>query len=92
MQVDHRELAGGLGVAVGHRHHGGLLQAEDVVDLVLGRERIHQRQLGGAGIAEQVLDAFLLQEIEEGALSGHDRQRRSPNLVVVSDGRRPRYQ
>ena len=60
MEVRDRELAGRLRVAVRHRHDGGLLQAEHVAQLVLGRERIHQRQLGGAGIAEQDLDAFLL--------------------------------
>ena len=82
MQVDHRELAGRLRIAVRHRHDGSFLQAEDVTNLVLGRERIHQRQLGGAGIAEQILHAFLFQEIEEGALSGHDRQRKSSRLLL----------
>ena len=77
-RLTHRELAGGLRVAVGHRHQGGLLQAEDVADVVLGRERIHQRQLGGAGIAEHDLDALLLEQIEEGALSGHHGHRWSP--------------
>ena len=71
VEVDHRELAGGLGVAVGHRHHGRLLQAEDVADVVLDRERVHQRQLGGAGVAEHDADALLLQQVEERALSGH---------------------
>ena len=52
VEVEHRELAGGLGVAVGHRHQRGLLQAEDVADVVLDREGVHQRQFGGAGIAE----------------------------------------
>ena len=80
VQVDHGELAGGLRIAVRHRHDGRLLQAEDVAQLVLGRERIHQRQFGGAGIAEHDLDAFLLQQIEEGALSGHDGQRNPPNV------------
>ena len=70
-KLTHRELAGGLRVAVGHRHDGGLLQAEHVADLVLGRERIHQRQLGGAGIAEHDLDALLLEQFEEGVLAGH---------------------
>ena len=34
MQVHHRELAGRLRVAVGHRHHDGLLQAEHVAHVV----------------------------------------------------------
>ena len=82
VEVRHRELAGRLRVAVGHRHHGGLLQAEHVAQLVLGRERVHQRQLGGAGIAEQNLDAFLLEQLQEGALSGHDGQRRLQSVLA----------
>ena len=71
VEVEHRELAGGLGVAVGHRHQRGLLQAEDVADVVLDREGVHQRQFGGAGIAEHDPDALLLEQIEEGAFTGH---------------------
>ena len=48
--------------------------------LILGRERIHQRQFGGAGVAEHDLDALLLEQIEEGALSGHDGQDDLPIL------------
>ena len=69
VEIDDGELARRLGVAVGHRHDGGLLQAEQVAQLVLGRERIHQRQFGGAGIAEHDLHAFLLEQVEEGTLS-----------------------
>ena len=74
MEIEDREPAGSLGVTVRHRHEGGFLQAEDVFDVMLDREGIHQRQLGGAGIAEHHLDAFLLQQLEEGTLSGHDGQ------------------
>ena len=74
MQVDDRELAGGLRVAVRHRHHGGFLQAEHVTHLVVDRERVHQRQFGGARIAEQHLDAFLFEQLQERALSGNDGQ------------------
>ena len=77
VQVDDRELAGGLRVAVRHRHHGGLLERQHVTHLVVDRERIHQWQFGGAGIAEHHLDAFLLEQFEEGALSGHGRQSRN---------------
>ena len=74
VEIDHCELARRLRIAVRHRHDGRFLQAQQVAQLVLGRERIHQRQFGGAGIAEHDLDALLLQNIEEGALSGHDGQ------------------
>ena len=66
------ELAGGLRIAVGHRHDGGFLQPQHIADLVLGREGIHQRQLGRAGIAEDDLDALLLEQFEERMLAGHD--------------------
>jgi hypothetical protein len=61
VKIDHGELAGGLRVAVGHADHGRFLQAEHVAQLVVDRERVHQRQFGGAGIAEQNLDALLLE-------------------------------
>ena len=51
--------------------------------LVLDREGVHQRQLGGAGIAEHDLDALLLEQIEEGTLSGHDGQRNPPTVGAV---------
>ena len=38
------------------------------------RERIHERQFRGAGIAEHDLDAFLLEQVKESALSGHHGQ------------------
>ncbi len=78
VEVAHRQLAGRLRIAVRHRHDGGLLQAEHVADLVLGCERIHQRQLGGAGIAEHDLDALLLEQLEERMLAGHDGHEGSP--------------
>jgi hypothetical protein len=71
MQIEHGQLAGGLGVAVGHRHQRSLLQAEDVADVVFDREGIHQRQLSGAGVAEHDSNALLLQQVEEGAFTGH---------------------
>ena len=74
VEVDHRELARCLRISIRHRHDGGFLQTQQIAQLVLGRERVHQRQFGGTGIAEHDLDALLLQNVEEGALSGHDGQ------------------
>src|SRR5215467_238551 len=90
MEIDYRELARRLRIAVRHRHDRRLLQAEQVAQLVLGRERIHQRQFGGAGISEHDLDAFLLEQIEEGALSGHDGQDVLPGLGVSGGASRRR--
>jgi hypothetical protein len=74
VEVDDCEFARGLPIAVGHRHDGCLLQAEHIAQLVLGRECIHEGQFGRAGIAEHDFHALLLEQIEEGTLSGHDGQ------------------
>ena len=71
VKVDHRELARRLRIAVRHADDGRFLQAEHVAQLVVDRERVHQRQFGGAGIAEQNVDALLLEQFQEGAFSGH---------------------
>ena len=63
MDVGNGELARGLGIAVRHRHHRRFLERQHVAQPGLDRQRVHQRQLGGAGIAEDELDAFLLQEL-----------------------------
>jgi len=60
-----------LRVTVGHADHARFLQSEHIAQLVLPRERVHQRQFGGAGIAEQDLDPFLLQKLKERASSTH---------------------
>ncbi len=83
VKIEHREFAGGLRIAVRHRHQRRLLQAEDVADVVLDREGIHQRQFGGAGIAEHHLDALLLEQIEEGAFSTHNGQGGPPWIFRI---------
>ena len=72
VQVDDREPAGRLRIAVGHADDDRLLQGEHVAQVVLGRERVHQRQFGGARIAEDDVDALLLEQLQEGTLSGHE--------------------
>jgi hypothetical protein len=52
------------------------LKGEDVADACLAREAVHERQLGRAGIAEHHLDAFLLEDLEEGLLAGREGHRR----------------
>ena len=86
MEIEHREIAGGLRIAVGHRHQRGLLKPENVTDVVLDREGVHQRQFGGAGIAEHDRDALLLEQIEEGAFSGHYGQDSPPSVVIPGRG------
>ncbi len=61
------EPARGACEAVGHRQHDRLLQAEDVAHLGVVGERVHDRQLGRAGVAEDLCDAFGLKQLDEGA-------------------------
>ena len=63
-------LPAGAREAVGHRHHQRLLQAQHVGEVRMVLERMHDRQLGGAGIAEQMRDALVLQEGEKGGAAG----------------------
>ncbi len=81
VQIDDGELARRLGVAVRHGDDHRLLQAEHVAQLVLRREGIHERQFRGPGIAEHDLDALLLEQVEEGALTGHHGQ----SVLPISD-------
>ena len=68
MQIDEAGVAGGLGVAIGHADHGGLLQAQHVVDIV--GPVAQERQFGRAGIAEHLPDAERAQQIERRLLDG----------------------
>ena len=71
MDVHGSETAARLGVAVGHGDGHRFLQGEHVADTRLTREPVHQRQLGGAGIAEHHGDAFLAEYVEERLLAGY---------------------
>ena len=73
MDIDRGEAPGRLGIAPGHGHDRALLQPQHIARRGLDREGIHQRQLGGAGIAEDHLHALLAQQLQKGALAGHQR-------------------
>jgi APA family basic amino acid/polyamine antiporter len=75
------ELAAGARVAVSHGHHDRLLQAQHIGQVRVLLERVHDRQLGGAGIAEQVRDALVLQESEEGGAAGDAVHELGPGMV-----------
>ena len=70
MDVARHQLARGAGVAVGHGDDDGFLEAEHVAHLRRGGERMHDRQLGRAGIAEHLHDAFVAQHAQEGVAAG----------------------
>ncbi len=71
VQVDERGPAARPGVAVGHRHRRRLVQGELVGQVGSLRQRVHERQLGGAGIAEDVLDALCAQQLDQRPRSLH---------------------
>ncbi len=73
VQVDEARLAGGLRVAVGHRHHARFLQAEHVVQARSIGQRVDQRQFRRAGIAEDVFAVLAFEHVEENVGTGaHD--------------------
>jgi hypothetical protein len=87
VDVHDGEFPRSLGVAVGHRHDRRLLEPEHVTDAPLGHEAVHQRQLGGPRVPEEILHPLLAQELQERLLPGHERHR-SP-LYAPAPGREP---
>ena len=75
VQVDEGGAARRQRPAVGHRHRRRLLQAEDVGDVGRVDQRVHQRHLGRAGIAEDMGDPFVAKDVEQNVAgaSGHER-------------------
>ena len=69
-----RGAARGERPAVGHADRRRLLQAEDVADVRRVDERVHERHLGRAGIAEDVSDPLVAQDVEQNVAraSGHE--------------------
>ncbi len=64
VDVDDADLARRLGVAVGRRHRGRLLEPQHVLEAGIG-QRVEKRQLGGAGIAEEIADPGGSQDLHE---------------------------
>ena len=62
MQAAGGEPPPGARVTIGHRHHYSFLQPEHIVELWKIRHNLHQRQFGGARIAEEMRYALVDQE------------------------------
>ena len=77
VQVDEAYFAGRQRPAVGHADRGRLLKAEHVGDVGRVDQRIHQRHLGRARIAENVGDALVTEDVEQNVASaaGHGKLR-----------------
>ena len=73
MQVDEARAPRGQRPAVRHADRRRLLQAEHVGDVGGVDERVHQRHLGRAGIAEDVGDPLVAKDVEQNVAgaSGH---------------------
>ncbi len=70
MDVAGDELARGAAEAVGHGDHEAFLHRHHIGEVGMLLQRMHDRQFGGAGIAEQMRDALVLQQCQEGGAAG----------------------
>src|SRR3990172_8367842 len=71
VKLEEGRPAGGPGVAIGDADGDGLVKGEDVLQPRVLLEYVHERLLGGAGVAEHVADAVGDQLIDEGVAAGH---------------------
>ena len=72
VHVAGREPAARPRVAVRHRDHDPLLEAEHVAHVRLVRQGVHDGKLGGARVAEQAIDPLVTQQRQEGGPSGDE--------------------
>ena len=70
MDIAGDETARRAAVAVGNRDHQAFLHRHHIGEIGMVLQRMHDRQFGGAGIAEQMRDALVLQQCKEGRAPG----------------------
>jgi len=71
MQVHERRLAARLGVEIGRADRDAFVQVDDVLDRGVVDQRIEQRALGGAGIAENPFHPVSQQCLKEHLSPAH---------------------
>ena len=71
MQVHEGRLAARLGVEVGRADRDALMQVHDVLQARIVEQRIEQRALGRAGIAEDALDAVIDEGLHQDLATAH---------------------
>ena len=71
VKVHESRLAARLGIEVRGTCRHALVQMHDVLDLRIVEQRVEQRALGGAGIAEDAIDAVIEQRLEEYLTTAH---------------------
>ena len=71
VQIDERRLAARLAVEIRGADRHALMQMHDVLELRIVEQRIEQRALGRAGIAEDAIDAVGQKRLQEHLTSAH---------------------
>ena len=71
VEVHEGRLAARLGVEVRRTGRHAFVQMHDVLDLRIVEQRVEQRALGRAGIAEDAIDAVIEQRLEEHLTTAH---------------------
>ncbi len=87
MHVDGDQFAGRAGIAIGHRHDQRFLKRQYEFKIGMLLQRMHDRQFGGAGIAEQLGDALVFQNGEEGGAPGDVVGRVGHDILSVGIGK-----
>ncbi len=70
MDIAGDEAARGAAETVGDRDHQALLHRHHISEVGMVLQGMHDRQFGGAGIAEQMRDALVLEQREERRAAG----------------------
>jgi hypothetical protein len=65
MDVASNEAAGRAAIAVGDRDDEAFLHRHHIGQIGMVLQRMHDRQFGGAGIAEQMRNALVLEQCQE---------------------------
>src|ERR1700721_2169571 len=77
MDVAGDEAAGGAAIAIGDRDDEAFLHRHHIGEIGMVLQRMHDRQFGGAGIAEQMRNALVLEQ-------GQERRTSSDTIFHVS--------
>ena len=71
VEVHERRFTTRLGVKIRRTGRHAFVQMHDVLDLRIVEQRVEQRALGRAGIAEDAIDAVIEQRLEEDLATTH---------------------
>ncbi len=86
MDVAGDEAARGAAEAIGNRNHKAFLHRHHIGEIGMILQRMHDRQFGGAGIAEQMGDALVLEQGKERRAPGDAIHENPPVPAAVPAG------